>query len=343
MTSPVSAHTSMKSPKSPKAHGQTLQGVNKLSAVSAPKTGMKLRYVKPSSEQNLCELSPAKSVRRGAKVFQCKGFGDCKMSFSRSEHLSRHIRKHTGERPFHCKCGRAFSRLDNLRQHVHTVHAKEPHNFPTLKNEVSVSPLEVSEIVVTKSISEPVASQSEALPRETKREATSSPTLSEGSDCSKSAGSPVFPPTPVDKQNQAIFATEKIPKAATETSCAYITPGQSPSQLGSQMGQEPVLPPLQLSAHTDSGLPLLSAVISQASEKAVPVVSRMMNCPQGSAVPIPVLMYWDPSRMMYNQVQALPYGPGFVPQNSIPVPYAFAPVPQAPIATVPFEAATDRY
>lgn len=32
-------------------------------------------------------------------------------------------RKHTGERPFPCHCGKAFSRLDNLRQHAATVHA----------------------------------------------------------------------------------------------------------------------------------------------------------------------------------------------------------------------------
>ncbi|KAG2021322.1 STE-12 alpha [Coprinopsis cinerea AmutBmut pab1-1] len=57
------------------------------------------------------------------KTFQCRGFGDCTMVFSRSEHLARHIRKHTGERPFSCHCGKQFSRLDNLRQHAQTVHA----------------------------------------------------------------------------------------------------------------------------------------------------------------------------------------------------------------------------
>lgn len=34
-------------------------------------------------------------------------------------------RKHTGERPFPCHCGKAFSRLDNLRQHAATVHADQ--------------------------------------------------------------------------------------------------------------------------------------------------------------------------------------------------------------------------
>ncbi|KAJ6487212.1 hypothetical protein C8R47DRAFT_1072280 [Mycena vitilis] len=58
-----------------------------------------------------------------AKTFQCRGYGECRMVFSRSEHLARRIWKHTGERPFTCRCSKQFSRLDNLRQHAQTVHA----------------------------------------------------------------------------------------------------------------------------------------------------------------------------------------------------------------------------
>ncbi|KAI9273617.1 hypothetical protein BY458DRAFT_508376 [Sporodiniella umbellata] len=61
--------------------------------------------------------------RREAKQFQCKGFGDCNMIFSRSEHLARHARKHTGEKPYKCivvNCDRTFSRIDNMMQHTNT-------------------------------------------------------------------------------------------------------------------------------------------------------------------------------------------------------------------------------
>ncbi|KAG5367880.1 C2H2 finger domain transcription factor dvrA [Yarrowia sp. C11] len=70
---------------------------------------------------------PKKTKTKYPKIFQCTGYGDCKMTFTRSEHLARHIRKHTGERPFRCHCGKTFSRLDNLRQHIQTVHANDHH------------------------------------------------------------------------------------------------------------------------------------------------------------------------------------------------------------------------
>lgn len=50
-----------------------------------------------------------------------------------------HIRKHTGERPFTCHCGKQFSRLDNLRQHAQTVHAdKQEQNEQMMRDLTSL-------------------------------------------------------------------------------------------------------------------------------------------------------------------------------------------------------------
>lgn len=65
------------------------------------------------------------SRKKKSQRFFCTGYPPCNLSFTRSEHLARHIRKHTGERPFQCHCNRRFSRLDNLRQHAQTVHVNE--------------------------------------------------------------------------------------------------------------------------------------------------------------------------------------------------------------------------
>ncbi|KAH0257177.1 hypothetical protein KCU91_g16509, partial [Aureobasidium melanogenum] len=67
---------------------------------------------------------PSRKKKKGQR-FYCTDFPPCNLSFTRSEHLARHIRKHTGERPFECHCSRRFSRLDNLRQHAQTVHVNE--------------------------------------------------------------------------------------------------------------------------------------------------------------------------------------------------------------------------
>ncbi|KAK8927877.1 hypothetical protein H634G_04899 [Metarhizium anisopliae BRIP 53293] len=67
--------------------------------------------------------------KKKSQRFYCTDYPPCNLSFTRSEHLARHIRKHTGERPFQCHCSRRFSRLDNLRQHAQTVHVNE--DIPT--------------------------------------------------------------------------------------------------------------------------------------------------------------------------------------------------------------------
>lgn len=52
------------------------------------------------------------------KVFVCPLFC-CGRLFKRMEHLKRHMRTHTMERPFQCnRCKKRFSRSDNLNQHL---------------------------------------------------------------------------------------------------------------------------------------------------------------------------------------------------------------------------------
>ena len=54
------------------------------------------------------------------RAFVCPLFS-CGRLFKRMEHLKRHLRTHTMERPFACsKCNKRFSRSDNLNQHMRT-------------------------------------------------------------------------------------------------------------------------------------------------------------------------------------------------------------------------------
>ncbi|KAK1965909.1 hypothetical protein LY78DRAFT_79105 [Colletotrichum sublineola] len=78
-----------------------------------------------SDEDSVNADGTRSNKKKKSQRFYCTDYPPCNLSFTRSEHLARHIRKHTGERPFQCHCSRRFSRLDNLRQHAQTVHVNE--------------------------------------------------------------------------------------------------------------------------------------------------------------------------------------------------------------------------
>ncbi|KAL6827981.1 hypothetical protein V8C40DRAFT_243263 [Trichoderma camerunense] len=63
---------------------------------------------------------------RGRPRFRVAPCKYCNKEFKRQEHLERHIRTHTRERPFGCACGRTFSRPDLLNRHRRLSQCSNP-------------------------------------------------------------------------------------------------------------------------------------------------------------------------------------------------------------------------
>ncbi|KAJ5562904.1 hypothetical protein N7535_002649 [Penicillium sp. DV-2018c] len=67
-------------------------------------------------------MSPSPQQHRGARGAKARICMHCGRDFRRTEHLERHIRTHTKEKPFVCFCGAAFTRTDLLKRHTRISH-----------------------------------------------------------------------------------------------------------------------------------------------------------------------------------------------------------------------------
>ena len=90
------------------------------------------------SPQTSSSLSGSKDSRRGIRKnkYPCPYAAShgCASTFTTSGHAARHGKKHTGEKSVHCPiCNKAFTRKDNMKQHIrtHRTHSEDMNNNAT--------------------------------------------------------------------------------------------------------------------------------------------------------------------------------------------------------------------
>ncbi|KAM3718748.1 Kruppel-like factor [Dirofilaria immitis] len=97
----------------------------KIHTISTPSISELARFFKNnSSAKEKRETRERRLLKKNCSIHDgerpyCCNWPSCLWKFARSDELTRHYRKHTGDRPFNCTlCCRSFSRSDHLNLHV---------------------------------------------------------------------------------------------------------------------------------------------------------------------------------------------------------------------------------
>lgn len=114
--------------------GKNASGSRECARIFFPSLTLKTFEKIPSRENSLALRARGQTllqittprVHRGKVRYKCQ---ECGKSFTRSSHLTDHVRVHTGERPFGCdRCWQTFARVSSLRLHARIHTGEKP--FP---------------------------------------------------------------------------------------------------------------------------------------------------------------------------------------------------------------------
>lgn len=100
-------------------------------ALKRVRSGPDEQYGSSANEASLDANGNGNTTPQGnARLYSC---GKCSKSYARLDHLSRHVRMHTQEKPYQCQvCTKAFARADLLKRHTLGHSKDDPQSKPTI-------------------------------------------------------------------------------------------------------------------------------------------------------------------------------------------------------------------